>query len=105
MKRLIDLYPRRWRERYGSELDEFLSRRRPSLRAAADLLRGAIDAHLHPELGWNRSLSAIASSGAPAEDLVFVPKTGFRSRYALHTSERRCPERRTNAHRGDHAGP
>lgn len=84
MKRLIALYPRRWRERYGAELDEFLARRRPSLNVAIDLLRGAIDAHLHPELVAHRWFSAITGTTS-ADDLVFVPKAGFRSKHAVGT--------------------
>jgi hypothetical protein len=85
VKRLIDFYPRRWRERYGAELEAFVARRQASFRVALDVLRGAIDAHLHPELVTRRSFSALAASGAAADDLVFVPSTGFRSVHALGT--------------------
>jgi hypothetical protein len=51
MKRhfLLRLYPRAWRERYGEELSAQLEAQRP-LRTGvvADLVRGALDAHLHP---------------------------------------------------------
>jgi hypothetical protein len=82
VKRLIDLYPRRWRERYGAELLEFIARRGTGLGTSVDLIRGAIDAHLHPEV-VQRRFSALGS--APADDLVFVPKAGFRSKHALGT--------------------
>jgi hypothetical protein len=85
MKRLIALYPRRWRERYGAELEEFMARRQLGLRMGVDLVRAAIDAHLHPELVPQRWLSAVASGGTAADDLVFVPKTGFRSAHAVGT--------------------
>lgn len=85
MKRLVDLYPRRWRERYGAELAEFVALHQRSFRAALDLLRGAIDAHLHPELVNRRSFSAVAANGSPVDDLVFVPRIGFRSTHALGT--------------------
>jgi hypothetical protein len=65
MKRLAALYPRRWRERYGAEIDAFLERRRVTPAAVVDLLRGLVDAHRDPEL---------------ARDLVFVPEIGFRPR-------------------------
>ena len=83
MKRLIDLYPRLWRERYGAELEEFVARR-PGLRAAVDLVRGAFDAHLHPELVTHR-FSAMTLGGIDADDMVFVPNRGFRSVHALGT--------------------
>ena len=45
---LIALYPRAWRERYGDELAAILEAEPPGLRARFDLLRSALDAHLHP---------------------------------------------------------
>jgi len=51
MKRLIRLYPARWRRRYGAELDRLLDDMSPMpararLSVALDLVRGAWDAHL-----------------------------------------------------------
>lgn len=51
MKRhlLLRLYPRAWRERYGEELSAQLEEQRPlRIGVVADLVRGALDAHLHP---------------------------------------------------------
>jgi len=51
MKRdhLLRLYPRAWRERYGEELSAHLEAERPlRVGVVADLVRGALDAHLHP---------------------------------------------------------
>ena len=51
MKRhlLLRLYPRAWRERYGEELSAHLETQRPlRIGVVADLVRGALDAHLHP---------------------------------------------------------
>ena len=75
MKHLVRLYPKRWRDRYGAEIGAFLERRRLSASAVVDVLRGAIDAHLHPTLGT---------------PLVFVPALGFRpgsTRTLLERSE------------------
>lgn len=47
---LIALYPRAWRERYGDDLLAILEAERPGMRARIDLVRGALDAHLHPPL-------------------------------------------------------
>ncbi|MGH2492126.1 MAG: hypothetical protein ACRDF9_11510, partial [Candidatus Limnocylindria bacterium] len=63
MKHLVRLYPKRWRERYGGEITSFLERQRISAAGIGDLLRGAVDAHLHRALG---------------RQLVFVPTIGFR---------------------------
>ena len=45
----VALYPRAWRERYGDELEDVLATDGLGLRTRLDVLRGAADAHLHPE--------------------------------------------------------
>jgi hypothetical protein len=47
---LLRLYPRPWRERYGDEFEALLADRPPSVRHRLDIVRGALDAHFHPEL-------------------------------------------------------
>ena len=47
---LLKLYPPRWRRRYGEELTELIAARPFSVGAAVDLVAGAIDAWLHPQL-------------------------------------------------------
>lgn len=46
--RYVGLYPRSWRARYGDELQALLEPERLGFRDRLDLLRGAVDAHLHP---------------------------------------------------------
>lgn len=46
--RLIRLYPRDWRARYETELTAVLDARPNGFGDRLDLLRGALDAHLHP---------------------------------------------------------
>jgi amino acid transporter len=50
MSRLVALYPRPWRARYEEELRWLLAERPMSLRTRADLVLGAIDARLFPQL-------------------------------------------------------
>ena len=50
MSRLLALYPRAWRRRYGEELLSLIAVRPPNARDQVDLVLGAIDAHIHPEL-------------------------------------------------------
>ena len=50
MSGFLRLYPRPWRDRYGEEFEELLAQRPPSVRHRLDIVRGALDAHLHPEL-------------------------------------------------------
>jgi hypothetical protein len=47
---LLRLYPREWRRRYGAEMRELLADQRPSPRTIADLVAGAIDARINPQL-------------------------------------------------------
>jgi len=50
MSILLRLYPRPWRDRFEEEFVAVLSDRPPSLAARADIVRGAIDAWLQPQL-------------------------------------------------------
>lgn len=50
MSRLVRIYPRSWRERYGDEFLALVSERPPSLADRVDIVRGAVDARLHPQL-------------------------------------------------------
>jgi hypothetical protein len=57
MRALLWLYPRAWRRHYGAEMEAVLRqmRGRRSLPVALDLVRGAADAHLHPQRPrWRR---------------------------------------------------
>ncbi len=47
---LLRLYPEPWRARYGEEFTELLLVRPPSARDRFDILRGAVDARLNPQL-------------------------------------------------------
>ncbi len=50
MSTLIRLYPQAWRDRYESEFLGILEARPPSRRDRLDIVRGALDARLHPEI-------------------------------------------------------
>jgi hypothetical protein len=47
---LLRLYPEAWRARYGAEFAELLLARPPSPRDSLDILRGAVDARLNPQV-------------------------------------------------------
>jgi hypothetical protein len=53
----VHLYPTAWRARYGDDLADDLARTPLRLSSAVDLLRGALDARLHPELANAAGLS------------------------------------------------
>jgi hypothetical protein len=48
MTALLRLYPGAWRARYGDEMEVLLEERRLNRRDRLDLIRGALDAWLHP---------------------------------------------------------
>jgi hypothetical protein len=55
--RLLRLYPRAWRARYGEEMLALLEQHHLSVRTRINLLRGALDAQLHmrgPIMSGNR---------------------------------------------------
>lgn len=45
---LVRLYPAAWRARYGDEMLDLLAERPPTWRDSIDLIRCALDAHVHP---------------------------------------------------------
>ena len=47
---MLKLYPAAWRRRYGEEVEHLLGTKPLTLPLALDLGRGALSAHLHPEL-------------------------------------------------------
>jgi hypothetical protein len=55
MNRLVRLYPRAWRERYLSEFTDLLEDRQPVLRDQLDIVRGALDAWIDPQVTDQRS--------------------------------------------------
>lgn len=55
--RLLHLYPRAWRDRYGDEVASVLAEHRVTYWTALDLILGALDAHLHGDLLPRRLVS------------------------------------------------
>jgi hypothetical protein len=50
MSRLVALYPAAWRARYGDEMEALLAAHPPTLADRLDLVRGALDARIHPQV-------------------------------------------------------
>ena len=68
MSRLLALYPRRWRDRYGEEFLALLADRPPAFRERLDIVCGAIDAHVDPQLAGPKRAPDRAG---------FIPLAGF----------------------------
>jgi hypothetical protein len=71
MSRLLGLYPERWRARYGDEFLVLLGDRPPALRDRFDIVRGALDAHLSPQIPGPRRVSDRAGLGALVGFVLF----------------------------------
>jgi hypothetical protein len=67
---LLRLYPQRWLQRYEEEIGALVEEGPITLGVVIDVLRGALDAHLHPELV---APSLIASTGGG--QVRFVPRS------------------------------
>jgi hypothetical protein len=50
MSRLLGIYPRAWRERYRAELTALLADRPPTVVDRFDIVLGAVDAWIHPQV-------------------------------------------------------
>jgi hypothetical protein len=70
MSRLLRLYPAAWRERYEAEFVGMIQDRPIGLAAVVDIVHGAIDAHMHPELiggvppAWTHRLPGLLATVA-----------------------------------------
>jgi len=76
MSRLLQLYPRAWRQRYGEELQSLIAARPPNARDRLDLVLGAIDAHLHPELVTSEQTAARPMRDLTPSDLRIARRLG-----------------------------
>jgi hypothetical protein len=80
MSRLLRLYPRAWRERYGDEFVELIREKPPTSLDTFDVIRGALDAWLHPQIvGQTPSrapagarLARLARAGAIAGGALWI---------------------------------
>jgi hypothetical protein len=71
---LIRLYPKRWRERYGGELEQLVHDLRPStsdLAVTVDLVRGALDAHIQQGIGMRAADLRAVKRGALTAGIIW----------------------------------
>lgn len=64
MSRLVGLYPQLWRDRYEDEFLALMSDRPSTARDRLDVVRGAIDARLHPQRGPARPGESVSQRPA-----------------------------------------
>jgi hypothetical protein len=70
VQRLLQLYPRAWRERYGDEVASVLAEHHVTYWTLLDVLLGALDAHFHREL-LPRRLISMAHRIRSSEIVIF----------------------------------
>ena len=75
MSRLVSLYPAAWRARYEAEFHELIAERAPSRVERFDIVRGALDAHLHPQV--RRPGDALSPAPLPEGDYRLARRLGF----------------------------
>ena len=92
MNWLLRLYPRRWRERYGDEFGAVLASQRASAGLVLDVLAGAVDAHLHPQI--QHSHSEQINGGEDTMTLAMLQRCAAGGP-RLSTGDRRIAERFT----------
>lgn len=61
-RRMVGLYPRRWRDRYETELLATVEQTRIGIRQIIDLLAGAVDARVSRD--WSRTAASSTSGGS-----------------------------------------
>ena len=77
MSGLVRLYPAAWRDRYEDEFVALLAARPPTLGDRFDIVRGAIDARIHPQV--RRAPEDPILTDQRAADLVVARRLGYAS--------------------------
>jgi hypothetical protein len=81
---LIRLYPPRWRRRYGRELADLIAAQPASFSTAVDLVAGAIDAWVNPQLS-----TAAAAADAKGERAMLAKMLQLKcAGHGAHVSRR-----------------
>jgi hypothetical protein len=75
VSRLVDLYPEAWRQRYEVEFLDVLAETKPTLADRFDIVLGALDARLHPQV--RRTTEPAIPSPVPEADLRDARRLGF----------------------------
>lgn len=82
---LLRLYPRRWQQRYGDEFMALMEERGFSIGLVFDVLRGAFDAWLNPDLGT--AAAPVVAGRAAASNRDRFDKFTRRSRVVLRLAQ------------------
>jgi hypothetical protein len=70
---LTSLYPRQWRERYGTEFETFLLAEPSDARKAADVAWSALGEHIHPTRGGKMNPHTHSFGVIVRQPSAFVP--------------------------------
>ncbi len=75
MSRLMRLYPAAWRERYEAEFLALLHERRATFVDLLDIVRGALDARIHPQV--RATVASLPPPDASIDDLRVARRLGI----------------------------
>src|SRR4029079_15705907 len=73
MSALVRLYPRAWRERYEAEFLTLLEARPTTIGDRLDIVRGALDARLHPQVRRDEAPEPAPNADGPAANVGLRP--------------------------------
>jgi len=73
---ILHLYPAAWSARYRDEVDDLLRQRRPRVSDLVDLVRGALDAQVHPQVRPTLQL-AVPPASIPARPATIATRPAF----------------------------
>jgi hypothetical protein len=76
VSRLIGLYPRHWRTRYEDEFRALMEDRPPTFVERFDIVRSAVDAHMHPQVPGSTERPPTPPP-LPEADLRLARRLGF----------------------------
>lgn len=76
MSALVRLYPAAWRDRYEEEFLALLEARPPTLGDRLDIVRGAIDARVHPQVR-RQTVAEPAPGDAAPDDRAVARRLGY----------------------------
>ena len=91
---ILRLYPAAWRDRYRGELEDLLGQRHVRAADISDLLRGALDARIHPQVRPVLQVAGPASGSIPMSTMVSRPAYGEVSSISESVISRRSFMRR-----------
>jgi hypothetical protein len=84
-RRLVRLYPRAWRERYGQEFEALLEEGESGFRAAANVIGSALHEHIFPTRGRTMNQDLLSFGAIVRRPTAYLPMAMSLTALALVT--------------------